>query len=176
MLRRLIENESKKTKPLWLIVLWTFIYVIIINILITETNVIIELLRNVVALGILGIFSILYVILMLSGLSHYVYKLLEDDFIIEKKIGNKNKVMLKLNIDEIIKLQSYKYAKEHGNILYTYKFMSDREYHKAYLCTYKKEDREVTFIFKPSQRLKDLLKNKSYSNGRFKSDLEDYRG
>lgn len=174
MLRRMVENETKKTKPLWFVILWTFIYVIIMNILITETNVIIEGARQVIAIGILGIFGILYVILMLSGMSHYVYSLVEDEFLIEKKIGKKSKAMLKIDIGEIIDIQSYQEAKEAGSTLYTYKFMSDREYSKAYLCTYDTEDKELTFIFKPSERLKEILKNKVYSNGRYKTLRRNY--
>lgn len=174
MLRRLIEYEVKKTKPLWFIILCTFIYVIAMNILITETNVLIEELRHIVAIAILAIFAILYTIIMLSGFSHYVYNLIEDEFIIEKKIGKKSKKMLKINIEDIVEIKSLNEAKAEGEAIYTYKFMSDREYNKAYVCSFEKEDKVLSFIFKPSDRLRKILVEKRYSNGRYKRNRSTY--
>lgn len=174
MLRRLVEYEVKKTKPLWFIIFWTFIYVIIMNVLITETNVLIEEFRHPVAIAILAIFGILYIIIMLSGFSHYVYNLIEDEFVIEKKIGKRSKKMIKINIDEIIEMKSYMEAKAEGETLYTYKFMSDREYKKAYICKFNREDKVLSFVFKPSERLRTILEDKRYSNGRYKINRSIY--
>lgn len=168
MLRRLIENETKKSTPLWFLISWTFAYVIILNILITECNNLPEEVRPHTTLILLGIFTAFYILIMMSGMTAYVYKLIEDEFIVEKQIGRKAKILLKIDLDDIIEMKSYEEAKAEGSVLYTYKFVSDREYKKAYLCTYKQDNKNFTFLFKPSDRLRDILTNKVYSNGRYR--------
>lgn len=168
MIRRLIENETKKSTPLWFLVVWTLVYVVILNILITECNNLPEEIRAHVTIILVAVFMFFYILIIMSSLTTYVYKLIEDEFIVERQVGRKSKILLKVDLDDIVDIKSYDEAKAEGSVLYTHKFMSDREYKKSYLCTYLVENKNFTFLFKPSDRLREILNNKVYSNGRYR--------
>jgi len=154
---------QRKERSLWQIIVMILASVVLINYLITLCNLLGERYAGIASLGILLISLALCTLIIIRFLSSFAYILDDDKIVFERLLGNRSNIILSVNLSEITKISTYSEIEKNDNIAYTYKFVCDREYDKMYVCDFERESKKYRFIFKPSDRLLELIE-KSMKN------------
>ncbi|MGF7058445.1 hypothetical protein [Brassicibacter mesophilus] len=154
---------QRKERPFWQIIVMILASVVLINYLITLCNLLGERYAGIASLGILLISLTLCTLIIIRLLSSFAYILDGDKIVFERLLGNRSNIILSVNLAEITKVSTYSEINNNDNIAYTYKFVCDREYDKMYICDFERDSKKYRFIFKPSDRLLELIE-KSIEN------------
>lgn len=106
---------------------------------------------------------IIYFILR-KYLISYKYMLIEEEFIIQQKLGSKEKILLNIHTDQIKKIES--------NESKDYNIDKSREYQskqklfntwikgKSYYCIYEEDNKSYFFEIQPSEKMLQMLKQR----------------
>lgn len=151
------QNVSKKAKPFWQIIIGAFLYVVVVNYLITLCNTLGRKYVNFASLAILFLSLLVVVIFIYRFLTGYEYLLIDNKLIFKKHARNRDKKLLEIEVNEIQFLKPYKEIKSKKDISYTYRFVCDREYDKFYVGEFTREGKRYRFVFKPSERMINIL-------------------
>jgi hypothetical protein len=158
------EVIKRKRRPLWQIVSITVGIVVLINMLITLSNYFGTKYAGIVSIIILISSIFICTQIVMRALAVYYYKLIDGTLVFERKVGNKEKVILSVDIDRIQLLEPYnKPELNRHRVKRTYRLVLDNEYDKFYVGEFIENDERYRFIFKPSERLLRII-DRSLSN------------
>lgn len=151
------QTVSKKARPFWQVIIVVLLYVIGVNYLITLCNTLGGKYINIASLLILFFSLVVVALIIYRFLSKYMYLLIDDKIVFQKHIGNQNKKVLEIKLEEIQYLKPYKEIQSQKDIAHTYKFVCDREYDKFYVGEFMRDCKRYRFVFKPSERMINVL-------------------
>ncbi|RKD28822.1 hypothetical protein [Thermohalobacter berrensis] len=154
------EINSKKRRPLWQVLLVAFTAIVFLNILITSCNYLGNKYAAITSIGILAGFVVLSSFVVKRLLRSYVYTLFNDKLIFEQVIGNKRDVVLRVELDDIDYIKPYSEIDSVDNPQFTYKFICDKNYNNCYFGDFYKGGRKYRFVFRPSDRLINIINSK----------------
>ncbi|EOD00951.1 hypothetical protein [Caldisalinibacter kiritimatiensis] len=154
------EVITRKEKPLWQIMLIILGSVVFVNTLITLSNHLGRKYAGIVSLIILFSSILITGFVLMRVFSVYSYKLVDNKLIFERVLGNKEKVLLSINIEEIETLKPYNEIDSSSKIDCIYKFVLDKEYDKFFVGEFQRDGKTYRFVFKPSERLLRIIDKK----------------
>ncbi len=153
------ETKARKERPFWLIVVIVFAAVLAVNFLITLCNMLGEKYAGIASIFILIVSLVLCCMIVMKLFSSYIYTLDGDRFVVEKKIGSRSNIILNVDLNEVESIKPYKDIKSDIKVDYTYKLVCSKEYNKFYYGEFTRNDKRYRFVFKPSDRLINIIKS-----------------
>ncbi len=157
------EIVQKKQRPFWQILLVILVTVIIVNSLITACNFFGEY-AGIASIIILITSAVVIWQIITKLLGIYSYRWIEGKIVFERIIGKKTKVLLSVDIEEIDFIKQYSEVEPSDSVELTYKFVYDKNYDCFYVGQFQREQKKYRFIFKPSNRLIDIITNSLYES------------
>jgi hypothetical protein len=89
----------------------------------------------------------------------YKYTIISDDFIIQEMIGSKEKILINININQIIKF-TIADKKDNEQYFSKRKMYNGVNKDNLYNIVFKEDDRKKLVIIQPSDKLINLLEEK----------------
>lgn len=151
------ETVKRKQRPFWQILVMILAAVIVVNMLITSSNLLGPKYAGVASVFILLAATILCGLIVLKFLAYYSYRIIEDKLVFEEIVGKRSKIILAVDINQIESIKPYRDSKEDKSVINVYKFVCDREYDDFYVGEFNKEGKKYRFVFKPSSRFLNIL-------------------
>jgi hypothetical protein len=153
------EVLRKKRKSVSYFVVTGFALVLILNILITLTNNLPNY-RNIISVGLLIVFSIIFFLLFERIISVYVYLLSDLGIAFSKRTGKSHHIILEVPFKDIIKIDNLSKMKPNADVKNTYYFTYGEGDENCKYCEFTKEERLYRFVFCPSERIMRIIERK----------------
>ena len=157
------EIVQKKQRPFWQILLVILFVVILVNRLITACNSFGKY-AGVASIIVLITSAIVIWFIITKFLGVFSYRWVEGKLVFERIFGKKSKIILTVDIEEIEFIKPYNDVEDSESVEVTYKFVYDKNYDSFYVGQFQREQKKYRFIFKPSNRLVDIITKSLYEN------------
>ncbi len=142
------EKPSMKTAALYVAVI-----ILGINGLIMISNMLPPLWGGILSIGIIILTVLLTSYLINRKLAEYIYSIIDNDLLVFKKIGSREKMMLKVklgDITEIIPLKEEREKYQGKKVKRTYMFSCRLKGDSLYVAKFQEGKHKYRFIFEPN--------------------------
>ncbi|NBG89088.1 hypothetical protein [Isachenkonia alkalipeptolytica] len=142
------EKPSMKTAAVYVIGI-----IFGINALVMLSNMLPPLWGGIVSIGIIILTVLLTSYLINRKLAEYIYSIIDDDFLVFKKIGSREKLMLKVKLRDITEITPLKEDREkrEKKVKRTYMFSCKLKGKGLYVGKFQEGKHKYRFIIQPNE-------------------------
>ncbi len=154
------EKPSMKTAAVYVIGI-----IFGINGLVMISNILPPLWGGLVSIGVIFLAVLLTSYLINRKLAEYIYSVIDDDLLVFKKVGSREKMMLKVKLKDITEITPLReeQKKQEKKVKRTYTFSCKLRGEGLYVGKFKEGKHEYRFIFQPDPGFLKALKKEIQS-------------